>query len=878
MPQKPKWIWLSGEREAIDMHALFRRTFQLPQKPVRAELELTCSHRYWLYVNGHLLGVGPNFCDPAYQYVDSWDVTKFLRPGLNCLAVVAHNVCLGTHYSLAQPGGLWGELRLDLRHNMQTTIPTDSSWKVLARGPWQWPVPRVYWTNDFQEHVLPLAAPRYWTQPAFDDSRWQAALELGKPPLEPWQRLLPREIPHLALDFTEPARLLHVGRSLEGNHWYCNILQPAGELAFHFELETSQSLQAPLFISADDEYLLELDGTAIARHALPEGFVETMSAFHRKLVKDEFHYGVASHRRTVPLELSPGRHELILRLKACPGTWGAQLHLPQGVKVTSTAVSPLDAGGIEPLEERFLQPYDAAVLQFAEQVELAPAPNQPPLPLELGTETNFATFDFAAEGVGVVELSGLVRGRGALELAYAEILRPDGRPDVLRGERAPASVLHFEGGPRRRFEWRFVSRHAARYLAVAVRGNLRVKLEKLGFLQTRYPLELRGDFECSDLRLQRIWRVGADTVAACMGDNWEDCPTREHAQYPGDVYVEFPVAAYAFGDYALSAKGLRQIARGLDREGFVNGRWPSSEVRPWLLNYSLFWISWLRDHVRWSGELALAKELFGSVLAVLAYHRRHYAPSGLLRMPGKFHLEQFVDHTDVDSRGESTGYQANFYKALNDAAWLAELLHQPHQARLLHLEARKLQQRALDLLFVPAVGAYADCRFQGELVPHFTLQSNAWAIWSGLAPQERWETLYEALQQLEVPQVTNPWAHFFTLEALARLGRYAEGLELVRRYWGAMLDRGAVTWWEAFSPEWPEGELHTTSFCHGWSAAPTYFLLRHIAGIDWTCAPTPKLLVKPHCEAAPPFTARVPTPLGEVKVEWNGRDCRLATF
>ena len=58
------------------------------------------------------------------------------------------------------------------------------------------------------------------------------------------------------------------------------------------------------------------------------------------------------------------------------------------------------------------------------------------------------------------------------------------------------------------------------------------------------------------------------------------------------------------------------------------------------------------------------------------------------------------------------------------------------------------------------------------------------------------------------------------VEGLYRYGRSQAALDFTREYWGDMLDRGATTFWEHFSLEWPRGlgGPRGMSPCHGWSA------------------------------------------------------------
>jgi alpha-L-rhamnosidase len=79
------------------------------------------------------------------------------------------------------------------------------------------------------------------------------------------------------------------------------------------------------------------------------------------------------------------------------------------------------------------------------------------------------------------------------------------------------------------------------------------------------------------------------------------------------------------------------------------------------------------------------------------------------------------------------------------------------------------------------------------------------------------------------------------LEALTGTGRTLEALDLIRDQYGNLLDQGATTWWELFTPN--QGRGHSLS--HAWGGSPTWFLSSHILGgtatgpSEWSVAPHP---------------------------------------
>jgi hypothetical protein len=132
---------------------------------------------------------------------------------------------------------------------------------------------------------------------------------------------------------------------------------------------------------------------------------------------------------------------------------------------------------------------------------------------------------------------------------------------------------------------------------------------------------------------------------------------------------------------------------------------------------------------------------------------------------------------------------------------------------------------------------------------------------------------------------------YYMLEAQAKAGQQQAALDVIRQYWGAMLDLGATTFWEDFDLDWvaqgvtridelPQAgkkDIHGDfgaycypgfrhSLCHGWSSGPASWLLEHVLGVQ---------IVEPGCKTVRvvPFLGDLqwvegtyPTPYGAIKI------------
>ena len=131
---------------------------------------------------------------------------------------------------------------------------------------------------------------------------------------------------------------------------------------------------------------------------------------------------------------------------------------------------------------------------------------------------------------------------------------------------------------------------------------------------------------------------------------------------------------------------------------------------------------------------------------------------------------------------------------------------------------------------------------------------------------------------------------FYVLQALAKAGEMDAALDIVRTYWGAMLDRGATTFWEDFDLAWtkdagridelvPPGkkDLHGDfgaycylgfrhSFCHGWASGPTAWLSQQVLGIQPLEPGFTKVRITPQLGSLRWAEGTYPTPRGIIHV------------
>ncbi len=367
-------------------------------------------------------------------------------------------------------------------------------------------------------------------------------------------------------------------------------------------------------------------------------------------------------------------------------------------------------------------------------------------------------------------------------------------------------------------------------------------------------LEYVGSFSCSDERLNQIWKTAAYTVHLNMQDYLYDGIKRDRLVWMGDMHPEIRTIGAVFHDEDTVNSSLNFVKTHTPLPNFMNG----------ISSYSLWWIISQHDWFMMRGNMNYLRE-------------QHEYLSGLLRLLSEFIDEngseklegaRFLDWpSSEDEKTIHAGLQALMVWAFTAGKRLAGWLEDTAMAQLCSDSAARLKKH------LPEAGT--------------SKQANALLAIAGMLDPEK--------ANREVLAV-NPFAGistfygYYMLQGRALGGDCAGALEVIRRYWGAMLDFGATTFWEDFDLSWTENacgideipvpgkaDIHADfgnycylslrhSLCHGWASGPAAWMSEHLLGVK-PLEPGFKVAeVKPQLAGLDWIKGTVPTPYGPIKV------------
>ena len=399
-------------------------------------------------------------------------------------------------------------------------------------------------------------------------------------------------------------------------------------------------------------------------------------------------------------------------------------------------------------------------------------------------------------------------------------------------------------------------------------GNTGFRFVRIDLLQSHATIALKevsailryrdipylGSFECSDERLNRVWMTGAYTVHLNMQEYLWDGIKRDRLVWLGDMHPELMTISRVFGYNEVIPKSLDLACRQFPLPGWMNGM---SAYSMWYLINQYEWYcqtgdkEFLQRHADYiSGLIHQVSE------KVDEQGNETLAPHRFLDWP-----------SSGNPAGVEAGYRALIIWAMKDAEVLSQKLGNEADARLCQDIIRRMKQKTL---------------------PHHDLKQAASLM--ALAGVMDAKQACDEVVAVGGGKGFSTFYGYYMLEALAKAGQYDKALDIIRSFWGAMLDLGATTFWEDFNVAWTNNafridqlpvagkkDIHGDfgaycypgfrhSLCHGWSSGPTAWLSDHVLGVQMVDVERKLVRIEPHLENLEWVKGTYPTPWGVIEV------------
>lgn len=390
-------------------------------------------------------------------------------------------------------------------------------------------------------------------------------------------------------------------------------------------------------------------------------------------------------------------------------------------------------------------------------------------------------------------------------------------------------------------------------------------LKEVNAVSVMRDIPYRGSFRCNDDRLNEIWMTGAYTVHLNMQEYLWDGIKRDRLVWVGDMHPEVMTISSVFGFNEVVPRSL-----DLSRDTTPLPGWMNS-----ISSYSLWWILIHKEWYLYQGDLEYLKRQKDYLTGLLNHLLTKVDESGKEHLDGK----RFLDWPSERNRqGINAGLQALLSMTFDAGAMLCEALGDNVLAATCAEVSTRMKQHVPDANGSKQAAALLAL---AGLVDAAEADNNVISVGGA----KNFSTFYG----------------YYMLQAQAKAGNYQGAIDVIRTYWGGMLDMGATTFWEDFNLEWMSGsapidelvpvgkkDIHGDfgnfcysrlrhSLCHGWASGPTAWLSEHVLGVKVIAPGCRTLKIEPHLGDLEWVEGTFPTPKGDVHISHRKQNGKIVT-
>ena len=382
-----------------------------------------------------------------------------------------------------------------------------------------------------------------------------------------------------------------------------------------------------------------------------------------------------------------------------------------------------------------------------------------------------------------------------------------------------------------------------RFVEITNEGDNAVSLLNIIGVALECDLEVTGSFESSDPRLNEIWKTAVRPVHLCKQDYIYDGAKRDRIVWMGDMHPEIRGILCAFSDHTIIRDSFE----------FLIHQAPADQPMNQIYTYSCWFIISVWDYYLASGDREFLGRYAGYFEQMLRTFSAYLNKEGAECIPER----RFLDWPNNDNPdAKHAGIQALLYWMMQTGELILKELGRDGQ--FLRDTREKLRQHVPD----PA----------GRKAPAALLHLTGFIDASAILENEPFR------------DVSTFYGYYILLAK-----KTVPALDLIRRYWGTMLDFGATAFWEDFDLEWTidacriddypvpgKKDIHADfgnycykglrhSLSHGWSCGPAPFLSERVLGVRFV-APG-KVAIAPDLGDLDFVCGSVPAPGGIITVE-----------
>jgi len=911
---KAKWIWKKqSDYNKYNDTVIAKKSFTIADLKT-ARIAVTADTIYRLFINDIWVNDGPCRSYPENFQYDLIDVTGHLKKGKNEIIIIAKYFGCGDFHHKPRHAGILAQLDIDPDTAGARSVCTDKSWKVTtAHG----------WIPNSPKRSVQMGPYEYYDARLEQKMRFTGASELFTTDNGPWKNLHPRDV---ALLTKEP---VHFQSFISANVTTSDILDfclPRVRLTHPHLVEANMHINSPMLIAAvinlkknatvkvtsaglrEPNLNIVIDGkqNKSGIHRLQAGSHLLLASAKALLNHDKeatlrFIDPSEDMTLTNPLDDKHENPFALVRLPqfafACNDLqWDLETFLQKNpdareklnsyktfaaemLKTVTDRMTFLeklgDSAELLAFDEMFVRnPYPAfqhrKVLADASQLVTNPGAliydnDEYTIVNPIGDGDIELAYDLGHQSVGYYQLE-LIADQGVhIDINSIEYITGDGKLQHTGENRNSLHYVTKQGVNR----FTSLCRRSGRYVFVTIRNlTSSLKIRRLALIESTYPVNHIAALNCSDETLNRIWDISSRTLKLCTEDTFTDCPLYEQTLWVGDARNEALFAYTTFDAVDVGRRCIELAAQSLNHYPITGCQVPSC----WdclLPAWSFLWSVSVWDYYWYTDDKKFLRRVYPAMIKNILGAEKHITHRGLFSCD----YWNLFDWADIDDDHQTVLHNSMFLVgAIDSCLKVADALgRKTHTAWLQSL--RDNLKKSINACWLESSNSYPDSIHEDDSPSSRTCQHTSFlAILYDIIESKN---LKAALDNLLSPprqmtRVGSPFAILYLYETLEKLTLDDHILESIYKSYTPMLAAGATTVWESFSTgTLAHDDFPTRSHCHGWSAAPLYFLPRIILGIKQTASGARSFTLSPRPNKLTSAAGRIATCKGPLEVNWR---------
>ena len=436
-------------------------------------------------------------------------------------------------------------------------------------------------------------------------------------------------------------------------------------------------------------------------------------------------------------------------------------------------------------------------------------------------------------------------------------------------------------------EWESTYFKPARYLALIINTDEKVKILQVGSKQLNYPFDRKGNMESSAAPWVKQYFDATDkTIKVCTTDAYTD-NYRERRQYAQTGYYGAMGNYWIFGDSALQRRYLVQTAQEQDANGIMPAYAPlKSDDYMVILDSNLLWIRSLYQYYLFSGDLISTKNLLKSAYKLMELLDSFTDDYGLINNPP---YPYWLDHSDLDRAGANFTLNAHYLGALEDFTQLLEWLDQD-EALTFKNRAKLLRTSLKELFWNKKKGLFTDALLSSGQSIKYSEHANGLALAMKIGDESQTKSVVAHLLEDDPNKyikkesgltIVTPAMSYFLHKGIAEAGYVDASFDLLRRRFDHMLEaEHNGTLWEEW---WLDGSgrsgrfdgNHTRSDAQTESAFIPALFAEFLLGIQPSKPGMKEMTINLPKSKIEKIESIIPAPMGALHVEWDSGQKRL---